>query len=543
MTVNKKRTAPRKVEKMREEAHVNFMGAPSYDINNPLLRLQCVAASSFFGEPSYYKGEGTKKTKGGRTNYHTARASLSEAQVKHLREILNAVDDYEWRNLSTKKTMERCIDEALDYDPEATLQLAVELRNVDMIRTTPQVIMVRAANHKALKGSGLVRRYNANVMKRADEPSVQMAYQVSEFGKPIPNSLKRSWADFMKNADDYQLAKYRMESRMVKTVDVGNMAFGKGFYGYDAAVGKLMRGELKLGGENRTWDSIISGGGTWDEALKSMGHMALLRNIRNLIKNGIEPDAFIEKLVKGAKHGKQLPFRYWTAHRELRGAPGPVLDAIEECLEISVENVPFIGGRNLVLVDNSGSTHGTPISSMSSTHIYEIGNLMGVLTGLRSNECTIGVFGDRLEEYSVRKKASIFDQVAKVNRIGEGIGGGTENGIWLALDKAIRNKEHWDNIFVYSDMQAGHGGLFGRGKIPKEYLWGGNRGYNPYIDVPSMVAKYRREVNPNVFVYLVQIAGYEDALLPEYYDKTYILGGWSSRILDFAAKMQSIFQQ
>lgn len=542
MSINKKRTTSRKVEKMHEEAHVNFMGAPSYDIKNPLLRLQCVAASCFFGEPSYYKEAGTRGTKASRTNLRTRRASLSEAQTKHLRDILNAVDDYEWRNLSTKQTMERCIDEALAHDPEATLRLAVELRKVDLIRTTPQVIMVRAANHKVLKGSGLIRQYNANVMLRADEPAVQMAYQISEFGKPVPNSLKRSWADFMKKADDYQLAKYRMENRMVKTVDVGNMAFGKGFYGYEGAIGKLMRGELKLGDEIKTWESVVSGGGSWEDALEVMGHMALLRNLRNLINNGVKPDAFIGKLVKTAKHGKQLPFRYWTAHRELHGAPGPVLDAIEECLEISIENVPLIGGRNLVLVDNSGSAHGTPISSMSSTHIFEIGNLMGVLTGLRSDEGTIGVFGDRLAEYSVRKKASIFDQVSKVNKLGQTVGGGTENGIWIALDKAIRGKEHWDNIFVYSDMQAGHGGLYGRGKIPSEYLWSTGKYNNTYIDVSGMVAKYRREVNPNVFVYLVQIAGYEDTLLPEYYDKTYILGGWSSRVLDFAAKMRQIFQ-
>ena len=43
-------------------------------------------------------------------------------------------------------------------------------------------------------------------------------------------------------------------------------------------------------------------------------------------------------------------------------------------------------------------------------------------------------------------------------------------------------------------------------------------------------------------VYLVQTAGYKDVLIPEYFDKTFILGGWSSNIPLFAAKMSEIYQ-
>ena len=543
MTINKKRMESRKTEAMRAEAHTNFMGGPSYDITSPLLRLICMSASSFFGEPMYYKGQRPERTN--RKLHSYSRVSrLSDREMNYLRKTLNAVDDYEWRNMTPQAAMEKAIDEALDHDPVATLEWATTLRREEFIRVTPQVILVRAAQHPKVRGTGLIRQYAPHIIARADEPSTQLAYLLAAFGKPIPNALKRAWADYLSKCNDYQLAKYRMESRVVKTVDVANLAFGFGGKNQDGAVGKLLRGELALGGDNKTWESIISGGGTWEEAVEVMGHMALLRNIRNFLKSNVPLELWLKKLVNTAARGKQLPFRYLSAFNAIKdtdgtvpGHVGRVLDAIEECLDISVGNLPVLNGRSLILTDNSGSAHGTPVSELSTMTVAQIGNLMGVLTGTISDEGVVGVFGDRLEYMSVRKKASIMDQTNKANKIGRGIGGATEHGIWLALDDAIKNKKHWDNIFVYSDMQAGHGGLFGSGSAYKDYLWGNKYGHSRYIDVPKLIADYRNKVNPKVNVFLVQIAGYEDTLLPEYYDRTYIIGGWSGSILKFAKRM------
>ncbi|MGB1287112.1 MAG: TROVE domain-containing protein, partial [Aggregatilineales bacterium] len=279
---------------------------------------------------------------------------------------------------------------------------------------------------------------------------------------------------------------------------------------------------------------------TWLEALDVMGHMALLRNLRNLLEADIAPEHYARKLVKGAENGKQLPFRYYSAYRAIEKiAPPALLDAVEECLMASIGNLPQFDGRVMSLSDNSGSARGSTTSSMGTMQIATIGNLTGILTAMQADDGHLGIFGDRLESFAVRKRSSVFDMLQKAEDIGQGIGGGTENGIWLFWDKAIREKEHWNHVFVYSDMQAGHGGLYGMdASTYADYQW-----KSRYIDVPKLIQTYREQVNPDVMVYLVQIAGYQDTIVPEFYNRTFMLGGWSAGILRFAADMNALYGQ
>ena len=517
-----------------KDSHLNSMAGVSFDLT-PLVRLQCMAASCFFGEPMYYH-EDKKDTRARRNSSYKLTSPLSSTDIKELNEYLDSLDKYEWRNLSPKEMLEKAIDEALEFNAEETLKLAITLRANDHIRVTPQVIVVRAANNKTLKGTGLVQKYNSQIIQRLDEVSTQMAYQLAEYGKPIPNALKKSWKKVLENASDYQLAKYKMENRAVKTLDVVNLVHAK-----SEPIDSLMKGTLALGSNGlNTWESMRSAGKSWEEAIPVMGHMALLRNIRNFLENNIDTNLWIDKLINTAVEGKQLPFRYYSAYRNTEAlASAQVKDAIEECLELSIGNLPKLKGKSLVLVDNSGSAQGTTTSSMGTINISTIGNLMGILTARVSDQGTVGVFGDRLELHEVRKKTSVFSELAKIEKMGETIGAGTEHGIWLALDKLIKNKEHVDNIFVYSDMQAGHGGLYGTDpELYKDYKWQGN-----HIHVPKLVSEYRKQVNPKVNVFLVQIAGQQDTIVPENYYRTFIIGGWGEGILQYADKMIKVADQ
>lgn len=529
-----------KVSRTESEKHLNWMGGASYDVSNPIHRLRIAASTCFFGEPKYYEQD-KDDTRPTRIVAQPYVAPLTTADVKRLRETLNAIDPVEWRGKPPAEMMEMAIDAALAFDPRQTLEEAVRLRQIDHIRTTPQVILVRAAHHPKVRGTGLVRKYAPGILERADEPSVGLAYQLWRYkDKPIPNALKKAWATRLAAANEYELAKYRMGERAVKTVDVVNLVHAK-----SPAIGKLMKGELT--NENATWEAIISKDGaskaSWTKAISVMGHMALLRNLRNFLEHKVDPTDFIPKLVAGVEGGKQLPFRYYSAYKAVEDkAPGPVLDAIEACLMASLGNLPTFTGRTMSLCDNSGSARGATTSSMGTMKISEIANLTAILTGMASEDGYIGVFGNQLEVSAVRKRSSVFDQLKLANDTGAKVGADTENGIWLFWDRAIKNREHWDNVFVYSDMQAGHGGLYGMDpRSYANYIWGGYGAR--HIDVGALVNAYRAKVNPNVNVFLVQVAGYQDTILPEFYRRTYILGGWGEGLLKFAHAMANLPSQ
>lgn len=514
--------------KLAKNAHLNHMAGVSYDITNPITQLRVVASSSFFGEPKYYSHE---------KESIPSSQSTAAGHDKYLSSVLNSVLTIpEYHKYSSSKLMEVVIDQALDFDPEATLQEAVRLRKEENIRTTPQVIMVRAANHPKVRGTGLISKYSQGILSRTDEAAVQLAYQMQVFGKPIPNALKKSWKYFLEGRSEYELAKYRMENRQFKTVDVVNLVHAK-----SDEIHLLMKGQLKLSEED-TWEALISKEGsnteTWTKAVSLMGHMALLKNIRNFLQHKVEQKLFIDKLLETAPFSKMIPFEYYSAYTAVRSmASGNVLDTIEKCMEISLKNLPSFSGKVMSLCDNSGSAQEATNSKMGTMKVSSIANLMGVLTGKVADDGYVGIFGDKLEEIAIRKNSSTFDQLNKLEEVGHGIGKGTENGIWLFFDKAIRENLHYDHIFVYSDMQAGHGGLYGLNeKDYKNYIFPNSRNY---IDVAKLVKTYREKVNPNVFVYLVQVAGYNDTLVPSFFDRTYILGGWSDKLLKFAHSMSS----
>ena len=198
----------------------------------------------------------------------------------------------------------------------------------------------------------------------------------------------------------------------------------------------------------------------------------------------------------------------------------------------------------MCLTDNSGSAWGTINSEYGSVRIAEIDNLSSVIAARNSEEGYVGMFGDKLAISPISKRNGVLTQTQKLNKThGKNVGHATENGIWLFLDKAICEKEHWDNIFIFSDMQAGHGGLYGTPKAAEEYARQGYACRGNMIDVAKLINTYRSQVNPKVNVFSVQTAGYNNVVVPEYGYRTNILHGWTGKEIIFANEMIQFWNQ
>jgi hypothetical protein len=163
--------------------------------------------------------------------------------------------------------------------------------------------------------------------------------------------------------------------------------------------------------------------------------------------------------------------------------------------------------------------------------------LSSIITALCSDEGYVGVFGENLSLKPVSKRDGILTQLEETCVRGKAQGMSCEHGIWLFLRQAIDTKTHYDTIFIYSDMQAGHGGLYGTG-IPRDDA---HENGGSYVDVLKMVEEYRQKVNPKVNVFTTQVSGYNNSVIPENLYRGAILGGWTGKEVQYATELISVW--
>lgn len=544
--ISKRADSVRSTEKMNNDLQVNktvvnFMGGDSYVIN-PLDTLKMISASSIFGEPSYYRDneEGS---------YITHR--VKEIMAEYCGKDLEDMGIFENSGKTTEQVFEEAVDAALDYDFEGTIKWAETLRKDYYMRLNPQVIIARAAMHPKRKefsgdnskNRGKFREAARNCMTRADDALNGMAYYIySNKGKSkMPSVLKRAYADHLSSMSRYAINKY-------KNSGIGIIDGVRICHATSPAISELMKtGSVSVEESEKTWETLRSSGMGWADIFKSikMGHMALLRNLRGFFTEVEDIDLcrkYLETLKSGVLSGKQFPFRYYSAYKAVLSATGlyhkqMVLDTLEECFDISCNNLPKLKGKTMVLSDNSGSAWGTINSEYGSVTIAEIDNISAVVTASRSDEGYVGKFGDRLIIFPISKRNGLLKQAMDMsaNQYAD-VGGNTEGGIWEFFRDAIKNEEHWDNIFIYSDQQAGHCGLYGTYAHKGEYT---KYGYNRHamINVFKIVLDYRRKVYKDVNMFSVQTAGYDNNVLPEYAYRTNLMYGWTGKETVFADTM------
>ncbi len=545
-------SATREHEALRtDEIITNFMGGDSYKLT-PLTTLRMIAASSIFGEPSYYRNGGLdgKEPKFCETEYLECISAMLDEDP------LSSTLHKSAKGKSTTEIFTEAIDAALDTDFEGTLKLAVELRKDYNMRLNPQVIMVRASMHPKRakwteKNPGKFSSYEELVMSRADEPMTQLAYfiAVNNGKKKMPTILKKACAKKLSELNAYNVNKY-------KNAEIGMINAVRLTHANSPVIDELMRnGSVKVEETDKTWEQLKSEGKYWKEILKTikLGHMALLRNLRGIFSeiNDTELCAELLKQLKdGVLKGKQFPFRYWSAYKAIENCSDVkhkpmILDALDECIDISVNNMPHLKGRTMCLSDNSGSAWGSVTSEYGTVTVAEIDNLSSVVTAMASDEGYVGKFGDTIKVVPIRKRVGAMAQTKELtnNRCSD-VGGGTEGGIWEFFRDAIKNKDKYDNIVIYSDMQAGTGGLYGTSEHMSEYRrlgFGCERRLSStdgrMINVYKLVREYRKKVNSTANVMLIQTAGYSDILLPEMSYRTAICSGWTGKEATFLSAM------
>lgn len=507
----------------------NYMGGTNFHLD-PVQTLKMIAASSIFGEPSYYEP--------------------AKGRVAQSRSWMTST-----KTMSREDLFEQAVDKALDHNFRETLEFLAELRHTYNMRLNPQVAMVRAASHPKradfnANTPGFFRKIGDSVISRPDDIKGQFDYWMwkNKSKRQLPNILKRVWAKRLGEFSHYHMAKYQSKGLR----DLVRISHAKG-----PVVDQLMKtqGSLAMDADNTTWERLRSGGMPWTEILKTIRvpHMALLRNLRNIFTGEItdvEANDVLKSLVAGVEYGKQFPFRYYTAYQVIETTTGinfanDVKVALEACIDESMVNFPVLKGRTAALSDNSGSAWGALTTTFGTTKVADIGNLSALMIAKNSDEGVVAAFGDGLLQMKVEQNAKVLEQKAQLDSLGRKVGQGTEHGIWLFFEQALKNKEHYDNVFIFSDQQAGYGHLYGKpdGSYDKYVMNHGHTVRSKYIDVMKLVSEYRVKVNPFVNVFSIQTAGYDSNILPDNAYRTAILQGWTGKEAVFADAYIKLWDQ
>jgi len=436
--------------------------------------------------------------------------------------------------------IQQLIEDVACEDPEFILKLAAYARNEMYLRSAPIFLLVEAVQYDNVKP--FVRKYVPQIVRRADELTETIAYFVAKHGEigkngkaSLPNCLKKGLADALHNFDEYQFAKYAREDKEVKLRDVIRLVHPVPFNQEESLLFKHIKERTLATPE--TWETEISGKGStkeaWESIIPKMGYMAKLRNLRNFLKVGVDMTPVVKHLTNptAVKNSKQFPFRFLSATKVLQGNESgnpfdrtKLIEALSVALELSVENIPKWKGRTFVSCDNSSSMRRT-LSEKSSVQRIEVGAIMGALAQKISGCGVASVFGEGFAIVPVDPTGAITPNAFQI--MNTNVGHSTY--AYKALKYLIDKKIVVDRILIFSDEQCYNEGYttpYGR---DEDFV--NNTLY-------AQLKLYKQKVNPNVYLYSFDLAGYGSLQFPENEPNVCLLGGFSDRIFEFIQKYE-----
>lgn len=326
--------------------------------------------------------------------------------------------------------------------PIEAWNIAVESRSKMKLRHIPLLItreMARIQTHKSRVDELLF-----NIVQRPDELAEFLAIYWSEGKEPLSAKVKKGLARAFTKFNAYQLAKYNSDKKDIKLRDVLFLSHAKPISKEQEEVWrKLVDGTLE---SPDTWEVNLSAGKdkkeTWERLLKEnkLGALALLRNLRNLERDGVE-ESLVKKALAEVKVERVLPFRFITAARYAPNYEENLEKAMFRCLEGHEK----LASKTVLLVDVSGSMD-CEISGKSEVTRIEAACGVAILAREICEDIRIFTFSDNTVEVPSRRGFALRDAIvySQFHR-------GTQMG------KAIRdvyNKATPDRLIVITDEQS-----------------------------------------------------------------------------------------
>lgn len=430
---------------------------------------------------------------------------------------------------STDNDIVRLATQCAKADPEFLCKLACYARNVGNMRSVSHVLTAVISRECPAYTRVTIR----NVVVRPDDITEIMSCYASMYGKPFPNAMKREIASVMQKFNEYQIAKYNGGNKALKFRDVLRITHPvPSSQEVSELFGKILSDTLET---PYTWEVELSTRGNtkevWNELIASgkVGYMALLRNLRNIVKCGANVEPVLATLSDPVqvKKSRQLPFRFYSAYRTLKneGMMTPAIHkALEKALTCSTENLEVISGRTLIALDVSGSMS-QPVSKKSDICCCDIGAVLAALSTHLCEDATVCCFDSASGWYNSGKKGYRIEKFGKydsVLSVADKLsfhGGGTDLSLpmkYALMEDESRNIRPFDRVIYISDNECNSG-------IART--------------VQHLADDYRRRFNSELFVHAIDMQGYGTQQFIG--KRTNVIAGWSEAVLSFISTVEA----
>jgi hypothetical protein len=380
------------------------------------------------------------------------------------------------------------------------------------------------------------------IFRLDDMLEIAACYQARNAGKPLSNAIKKGFKDALENADEYELAKYQAKGRDLSLVDIVNLVHPKPTGKMVEVFAKLMKGELKQfntvedkntkagqevaakvkAGKITATEAAVELAAAKEDnyaeliATRKIGYLALLRNLRNILKTGAKGDVvkgacellMDQKLIKQSlvfPHQIDLALEIMIEEFGASGAT-PFIKALNTAYELAIPNLTelFPSGKTAVVFDSSGSMS-TPIA-MADPNRRKRGSEAAIAKAALIAATLAKGIGADVYHFANHTEAIKFNPLDTVNTLKKqflakrgAVGSGTE---FNSILKTIGSK--YDRVFVISDMQGAT-------------MLGGGYG--------------------NMHVYSIDICGYGTTMFKPG-NKVYSLHGYSADIYELCKKVE-----
>lgn len=253
----------------------------------------------------------------------------------------------------------------------------------------------------------------------------------------------------------------------------------------------------------------------WVNQARNGGWHMLRMNLNNFVKYGVFDSNEMVDLVaerlrdrEAVLNSKVFPYQIMTSYLFATNAPQKVRSALQDAMEIAVENTPTIEGSVYVCVDTSGSMT-SPITGQrpDATTVVNCVQVAGLYAScvLRKNgHAKVIPFDTSVHLVDLNERDTVLTNTQKLNRLG----GGTDCS--SAMRYINQNYKTGDVVIFISDYESWVDSGYGLRATGLMSEWNTFKGQNPRAKLVCMDLTPRTNHQVKEHKDILQVGGFSE---------------------------------